>query len=204
MGRLARPRGLLAADLTKRAAEPKSAKETLCLQRTTRRLAVLGGVTALGSLFYVLFVPRSDEAEIRANLAELARAIAWDAGTEIESVRNQRIEQSFSRLLTPGVVAQFLDLPRLEPGRSELSLKARSLRRRYDRFEVSLSDVTVHLDRQNRSAYLVGNATITTEQKGELNQHGRRFSAHWIERGNWQISALDVQAPTHDEPEARP
>jgi hypothetical protein len=173
---------------------------SLALSRRTVAIAVVLG--SLGLLGYVLFSD-SDEERILARLEELARAVETSSGENV-AFRTLRLKGVFEEALEPQVRFSAAELDDTT-GRQELAALAGSAPQVFGDLDISIGSTDVRINRELKSADVASEVTLIGTRGGELRRDTRqvRFELQKTD-GEWRVSAIRVQAETHEEPEARP
>jgi hypothetical protein len=167
----------------------------------SRKYLAIGVIVAsLALLAYALF-GASDEERIMTRLKELASAVETKEGENL-IFRTARLNRAFEEALDPNARLSAPELPSTT-GRKELAALAGGATRFSPNFQVSLGETDVRID--GGEARVVSVVTLTGTQEGELRRDQRHVRFSLRKSGSdWQVTSIDVQARSEDDPEARP
>lgn len=168
---------------------------------TRSRLALGVVVASLALLAYVIF-GGSDEDKILARLKELASAVETKPDETNVVFRTARINGVFKEALDPAVAFSAPELPS-QSGIQNLATLAAQAPQLYGDVTLSVGATDIHVEKSFVRA--VSQVTLTGSRGGELRRETRNVRFE-LKRsgGDWRVSAIDVEAPSEAQPEARP
>lgn len=165
-----------------------------------RALAILGIVLGVLLIGYAFFGRRSEEELIRDRVRQLAEAVSFSEPNVV--ARGLALRGAFDDLFVPAVSADLPDLGGRHVGRDalvELGVSVTPLARSVD---VTLSELTVTLDAERRSARVTAHGTMqATTREGEERWEDRSVELSFAKtEAGWQITALAVSPLGSDAP----
>ncbi|HEY3498544.1 MAG TPA: hypothetical protein VGK73_27830 [Polyangiaceae bacterium] len=167
----------------------------------SRKHIAIGVIAASILLLVYALLGSSDEDRVMERLKELASAVETKEGESLV-FRTARINGVFKEALEKNAA---LTSPELgtTTGRQELAALAGQATRLSPEFQVSLGETDVRLE--GEEARVVSVVTLTGTRDGELRRDQRhvRFLLRKTD-GDWRVAAIDVEAKSEDQPEARP
>jgi hypothetical protein len=175
---------------------------SLALALSRRGVAALVVALSLGVLGW-LFLGDSDEAKILARLEALANVVETKQNENM-AFRALRLKPVLEEGLEPGAVLRAPELPEAS-GVKELTALAASVPRAYGDLDVSIGETDVRIEREAHEAHVAAGVTLTGTLGGELRRDKRVVRFTLRERdGDWRVELIEVEAKTHEQPEARP
>jgi ketosteroid isomerase-like protein len=165
------------------------------------RIALVVVIASVALLAYVIF-GASDEDQILARLKELASAVETKTDETNIILRTARINGVFKEGLEPTVT---LTAPELQSqsGIRELATLAGQAPQVYGDLTLSIGSTDIHVE--GAAARAVSQVTLTGTRGGELRREQRNVRFELKQSGGeWRVSAIDVEAKSEAQPEARP
>lgn len=148
---------------------------------------------------YVIFIRKTDEDRIRAQLKALCEAVHEDEG-ENELLRAARIEKAFPHLFTKEVD---LHIPEIREGRrprSELATLAVGAGHMATKIELRFSDLRIEIDRPMQRSWAMATATaVGTLRNGGGHMESRAVVMRFDkEEEEWRIA--NIALPDAEQP----
>lgn len=158
-------------------------------RQTKIAAAVLVGIAVV----YVVFIRKTDEDRIRAQLRALSAAVR-EAEGENQILRAARIEREFPHIFTKEVTLHVPMLPEGRTPRHELATLAIGAAKKASKIELRWSDVRVEVDRPMARAFVTGAATgAATRRDGGDHLESRSVTLRFErEEDEWRIADVAV------------
>lgn len=141
-------------------------------------------------------------AELRAELAELARVVSAPPGDDPVE-RERRIRAAVERSVSPDAVLDVEEAPGL---RAEPGALTRALSGLVAPGEASVVELTaVEIEARGDAADAAVDVRVGGDVGRDLHARQRRLTLRLVRRGGqWRVVAAEMRAATDPEPEARP
>ena len=166
-----------------------------------RRVALALVVVSAAVLAWVVW-GGSDEDKILARIKELARAVETRPDETNVLARTARINGVFKEALEPNVTFSAPELPS-QMGSRPLALLAGQAPQSFGDVTLSVGATDIHVD--HAVAHAVSQVTLTGSQGGELRREQRNVRFELARHGgDWRVAAIEVEARSEAQPEARP
>jgi hypothetical protein len=168
---------------------------------TRSRIALGVVIASLALLAYVIF-GGSDEDKILARLKEVASAVETKTDETNVLFRTARINGVFKEALDPNVAFSAPELPS-QHGISNLAKLAAQAPEAFGDITLAIGATDIHVEKS--AARAVSQVTLTGSRGGELRRERRNVRFELVRSsGEWRVSAIDVEARSEEQPEARP
>jgi type III secretory pathway component EscV len=167
------------------------------------RKFILLVVLAVG-LIVALSMRRTETDRARNVLEELAEAVGFESGKGHETLA--RLSSAIQSHVAEPITVELEPTAESSVDRASLMESMMALREQLSGLTVTLKDVSVKLDRDEKRATAKGEALLTLlDAQGARRVEPHRFSVG-LERGEsgWVMVQARIAAPRVDQPEARP